>query len=101
MSSDANTVASLLERMESNGLIERPEDRADRRARRIQLLPQGRKVYKGARAVALELQTEVLSSLPEIEREKFLENLTIIAGACNRAAERSPRQRLTEEPVVG
>jgi DNA-binding MarR family transcriptional regulator len=83
--------------MESNGLIERIEDRADRRARRIQLLPQGRKAYKAARAAALELQTEVLASLPESEREKFLENLTTIAAACNRAAENAPRQRRVEE----
>src|SRR5262245_2495664 len=37
ISSDPNTIASLLERMEINGLIERSKDRADRRARRIQL----------------------------------------------------------------
>jgi DNA-binding MarR family transcriptional regulator len=86
ISSDPNTIASLLERMESSGLIERSKDNLDRRARRIQLLPQGRKVYKAARAVALDLQTEVLKSLPETERDRFLGNLTTIAEACNRAA---------------
>jgi DNA-binding MarR family transcriptional regulator len=97
MSSDPNTIASLLERMEKNGLIERSKDRVDRRARRLHLLPQGRKAYKAARAVALDLQTEVLASLPESEREKFLEHLARIADACNRAAGKSPqRERLIE-----
>src|SRR5438270_10309582 len=41
ISSDPNTVASLLERMEAAGLIERKTHEKDRRARRIQLLPRG------------------------------------------------------------
>src|SRR5437660_10801592 len=39
ISSDPNTVASLLERMETAGLIERKPHERDRRVRRIQLLP--------------------------------------------------------------
>ena len=91
ISSDPNTIASLLERMEANGLVERAEDRTDRRARRIQLLPQGRKVYKQARSIAIELQTEVLASLPSDKRESVLESLTVLAEACSRAAETSVR----------
>src|SRR3954454_4465835 len=37
MASDPNTVASLVERMEKAGLIERRPDRKDRRANRIRL----------------------------------------------------------------
>jgi DNA-binding MarR family transcriptional regulator len=96
ISSDPNTIASLLERMESNGLIERSKDRVDRRARRIELLPQGRKAYNVARALALELQSEILAALPESEREPFLENLTIIAGACQRAAEDADSKKRRE-----
>src|SRR5438477_11968034 len=39
ISSDPNTIASLLERMEAAGLIERKRDEKDRRAHRIQVLP--------------------------------------------------------------
>ncbi len=91
ISSDPNTIASLLERMEGNGLVERLEDETDRRARRILLLPHGRKVYKQARSIAVNLQTEVLAALPADKRETFLESLTIIAEACNRAADTSVR----------
>ena len=93
ISSDPNTMASLLERMEANGLVERTTHESDRRAHRIRLLPQGKKTYKTARAIALELQTEVLSALPEQERESFLSNLTKVADACHQAAESSPKKR--------
>jgi len=97
ISSDPNTIASLLERMEANGLIERAKDRTDRRARRIQPLQQGRKAYKTARAIALELQTDILASLPETDREAFLKNLNSIAEACNYAAEKSATDRHAAE----
>lgn len=90
ISSDPNTVASLLERMERGGSIERGGDESDRRVRRIRLLPHGRKTYKQIRAIAIALQAEVLASLPESDREVFLTNLAAVADACHAAAEQSP-----------
>ena len=87
MSSDPNTVASLLERMEKAGYIERQAHESDRRAHRIKLLPKGRKTYETARGIAVSLQSEVLAGLPENEREAFLENLVRVADACRDAAE--------------
>src|SRR5438132_5638621 len=46
ISSDPNTVASLLERMEVAGLVERKPDEKDARARRIRLLPDGKRKYE-------------------------------------------------------
>src|SRR5215813_4133378 len=43
MSSDPNTIASLLERMEDNDLVERREHEQDRRAYRIRLKPLGKR----------------------------------------------------------
>lgn len=91
ISSDANTMASLLERMEGNGLIERTRHESDRRAHRIRLLAEGRKAYKTARSIALELQSSVLETLPENERERFLEHLNRVADACHEAALSSPK----------
>ncbi|HWN94711.1 MAG TPA: MarR family transcriptional regulator [Methylomirabilota bacterium] len=87
MSSDPNTVASLLERMEKAGYIERLPHERDKRAHRIKLLPKGKKSYEAARAVAVSLQGEVLAVLPSTEREQFLEQLTLVADACREAAE--------------
>lgn len=92
MSSDPNTVASLLERMEKAGWIERHPHEQDRRAYRIRLLEPGRAQYEVCRDLALELQSEVLAGLPEAGRESFLEQLEIVSAACRLAAESSPRQ---------
>ena len=88
MSSDPNTVASLLERMETAGLLLRQTDAKDRRAHRILLRPAGKQKYKKARAIAVALQTEVLSVLPENKREEFLHDLTLVADACRQSAEK-------------
>jgi len=93
MTSDPNTVASLLERMESAGLLERKPHEKDRRAHRIRLRGDGKKRYEAARAIALGLQSEVLSVLPEGGREQFLGNLAVVADAC-RAAVGEKRESL-------
>ena len=92
MSSDPNTVASLLQRMEEAGLVERKPHEKDKRAYRIQLHPGGKRKYEVARQVAVELQSEVLSVLAEEQREEFLEHLSRVADACKVAAERSPKR---------
>ena len=92
MSSDPNTVASLLERMEKSGLLERRQHEQDRRAHRLHLRATGRRKYQAAREIAIALQTEVLSVLPEANREEFLEHLALAADACRDAAEDSPRR---------
>lgn len=92
MSSDPNTVASLLQRMENAGLAERHPHETDKRAHRIRLLPEGQAKYETARALAVELQGEVLAVVPDAQRETFLENLAAVADACRAAAEQSPRR---------
>ena len=87
MSSDPNTVASLVRRMEHAGLVVRAPHEQDRRAHRLQVRATGRSKYEAARAIAIALQTEVLSDLPESQRETFLRNLTTVAAACRAAAQ--------------
>src|SRR4029079_4628020 len=82
MSSDPNTVASLLERMEAAGWVERKTHEEDKRAHRIRLLAAGRRTYVHARKVAVALQAEVLSVFPAERREKFLEDLAAVAEGC-------------------
>lgn len=92
MTSDPNTVASLLQRMEESGLIERKAHEKDRRAHRIRLLDSGKTKYEAARALAVELQSEVLEVIPATRREEFLEDLALVADACKAAADESPRK---------
>ena len=88
MSSDPNTIASLLERMQSTGLVERRMHERDRRAYRINLKPPGKRKYEEVREVAVRLQMEILSVLPEAQRQDFLKNLALVADACRLAAEK-------------
>jgi DNA-binding MarR family transcriptional regulator len=82
MSSDPNTIASLLNRMENAELLERCSHESDKRAHRIKLLPKGEKTYIELRQVAVDLQMTVLNAVPKQRREKFLEDLEAIANAC-------------------
>jgi DNA-binding MarR family transcriptional regulator len=91
MTSDPNTVGSLLERMESAGLVVRKPHEKDRRAHRIQLSAAGRRKYAAARKIAVALQSEVLLVLPEGDRDPFLEHLALVADACRKAGEPPPR----------
>jgi len=91
MSSDPNTVASLVERMEKAGLIERQSQVQDRRANRVRLKTSGKLKYEQARRIAIALQGEILAALPPDEREGFLTNLDAIADACRAAAVNSPQ----------
>ena len=93
MTSDPNTIASLLERMEALGLLERCAHEKDHRAHRIRLLTSGKRKYSEVREIAVALQSEVLSVLAENRREMFLSELTAVADACRMAADKSPKRR--------
>lgn len=92
MSSDPNTIASLVERMVNAGLIERAPHERDRRANRIRALAVGKRKFEKARAIALELQEEVLAVLPAERRESFLAELELVADCCRNAAEHGPAE---------
>lgn len=92
MASDPNTIASLVSRLESNGLIERQQHERDGRAYCLLINPTGRRKYEAARLIAVHLQTEVLSCLPANQREPFLHQLSEISDACQVACEASQRK---------
>ncbi len=92
MTSDPNTIAALLERMEQNKLLIRLPHDHDRRAHRIQLTPVGEVKYSEIRELAIDLQRNVLKGLPENEREHFLKQLGRVADACRESAEKTARK---------
>lgn len=92
MSSDPNTMAALIERMETAGLVERRPHERDRRSHRIRLRPKGRSRYRQLVAIAVNLQEDVLAILPAAQRPEFLKELTRVADSC-RAMARDERRR--------
>ena len=93
MASDPNTIASLVERMEKSGLLERHAHENDRRAYRLRLKAVGKKKYEEVREIAIALQTELLSTLAPEKREEFLEELAKVGDTCISIAKKSPRKR--------
>lgn len=91
MTSDPNTIASLLERMEKAGLLRRQPHEKDRRAYRIHLQTIGKRKYEASREVAVTLQSEALKVLPSDRREEFLTHLALVADACLTSAKILPR----------
>ena len=87
ISSDPNTVASLVNRMAKTGLIERETHERDRRANRLCVSRSGKARYRRAREIAVSLQSEVLAGLPAAAREEFLTQLAALADACRHAAD--------------
>lgn len=96
MSSDPNTVTSILDRMEKAGLVQRQSHERDRRARRISLKRTGRVKYEEARQIAVHLQTEVLNFLEPEMRDTFLRHLDAVADACQIAVQGSPKRKRSE-----
>jgi DNA-binding MarR family transcriptional regulator len=86
IASDPNTIAALVERIESMGWITRDRHEKDRRAYRLQLTQAGREQYERVRQIAIALQTEVLAGWTEKKREEFLEDLAYVSERCRAAA---------------
>lgn len=86
ISSDPNTVTSLVNRMAKAGLVDRQTHEQDRRANRLRLKPRGKTKYEKARLIAVRLQAEVLSAVPASRREQFLRDLDHLASACRAGA---------------
>lgn len=91
MCSDANTIAALATHMAELGLVRRSVDRDDRRARRLTITAAGRRAYRAARPIAVDLQSSLLEALPPSHRERFLGDLERLADACREEHDPEPR----------
>ena len=89
MSSDPNTITSLLNRMEQNGWLTRNSHELDRRAHRLVVTVKGRHIYNKAKTIADALQKEIIEVLPSSRRQEFLDDLAMLAEQCHEFAARS------------
>jgi MarR family transcriptional regulator for hemolysin len=65
LSLDGSSVVRLLDALEDAGLIERCEDRADRRAKSLVLTPRGRRTVDQVECVSLEIRNAVLGEVSD------------------------------------
>ena len=69
---DRATIGGVIERLEQKGWVRRVVSERDRRARELSLTPEGQRILKALVPVVRGLQDEILLSLNEADRARFL-----------------------------
>jgi len=77
---DKTTMVVTMDALERAGLAERKPSPHDRRARIIAVTPAGHALVAQAQAIVARVQDDVLSSLPEEQREAFMTGLMTLAA---------------------
>lgn len=82
---DRSTLADLVARMTSKGLLVRERSALDARANAVSLSPEGRTTLEAARPRVAAADKRILGLLPKGRREAFLDVLTELASAAESA----------------
>lgn len=82
MSSDNNTITSIINRMETNRWVKRSPHIHDQRAKQLIIQEAGEALYFKGQAIAHTLEDEIMNSLSEAERLMHLELMHKVSQAC-------------------
>lgn len=80
---DTSTIASVIDRLEARGLLQRAVSPQDRRARLLTLTPTGRETLAAALPGMRRAQGRMLEPLPPAERAEFMRMLKQLVTANN------------------
>jgi DNA-binding MarR family transcriptional regulator len=80
---DRTTLANVLARLETRGLLTRAIATTDRRVKLVTLTPQGRKTLKNMQSAAERAHARTIEALPPEQRDAFLEALSALVAAGN------------------
>ena len=80
---DTSTLAGVVERLESRGLIERKPSPEDRRAKQMSPTPLGLRTLAEAIPAMLRAQERILAPLSKSDRKKFMQLLGVLVSANN------------------
>jgi len=75
MGIDPSTMVALIDELERAGLAKRRPHPNDRRAREVVITPKGRRAVERGRALAREVEDDVLQGLESAERRQLLKLL--------------------------
>ena len=78
LSLDGSSVVRLLDALENSGLVERCEDRADRRAKSLVLTPRGRRTVDQVERVSQDIRDLVLGEAPDEDLARSLRLLETV-----------------------
>jgi DNA-binding MarR family transcriptional regulator len=80
---DTSTTASVIDRLESRGLVLRNASPSDKRVRLLTLTDEGRTLLAGVIPSMLRAQERMLDPLPEADRVEFMRMLRTLVTANN------------------
>ena len=86
---DRSTLADLVARMTSKGLLERERSALDARAKAVRLSEAGQAALEAARPRVEAADKRILALLPKAKREGFLDLLTSLTDAADAAPEQA------------
>ena len=75
---DRSTLADIVRRMLKKGLLQRRRTKEDARAYAVKLTDEGWKMLKSADPLSRKVDDRILSSLPNAQRERFMQDLNSI-----------------------
>ena len=93
---DKTTMVVTMDKLEQAGLAERRPSATDRRARIVAVTPAGEKLLAAGQQVVDQAHADMLSALPEADREVFVRCMSTLVGdrlAKPVVSERSVRRR--------
>ena len=86
---DRSTLADIVRRMLKKGLLQRRRTRDDARAYSVRLTDQGTRILKAHDPLARLVDERILASLPNSQRDRFLQDLNAIVQTLMPAASSS------------
>ncbi|WP_125255575.1 MarR family winged helix-turn-helix transcriptional regulator [Brevundimonas fluminis] len=86
---DRSTLADLVSRMTSKGLLQRERSTLDARAMAVRLSPEGAALLEAARPRVQAADKRIMGMLPKARRDAFLETLSELAAAADAAPEQA------------
>jgi DNA-binding MarR family transcriptional regulator len=89
---DTSTLASVIDRLQARGLIERHSSENDRRVRLLRLTPVGQDVLDALVPAMRRAQRKILAPLQPAEQREFMRLLKALVSG-NNALSRAPAQR--------
>ncbi len=78
---DRSTLADIVKRLVSRGLIARRRSKSDARAYAVRLTPTGREALKSAEPASDRVESRLLEILPQARRDAFIDSLAMLVQA--------------------
>jgi len=89
---DRSTLADIVKRLVSRGLIGRRRSKADARAYAVRLTPAGREALKSAEPASERVESRLLKTLPQARRDMFIDSLAALVESLE-AADQAAKPR--------